>query len=327
MKKEQKGNIPVFIHHEFGQKSTLGGGIGQKYVRYCIAQAEKYNNKVILFGNKQMKKYAHCFFDVSTLESNKFKKFCKVFVNMSDYKDTWAVGIFKRFFIFEEYMERNNIKEMVMLDSDTLVYKAFTSNDEWCQYDAAYQLKEDQSIPSLPFENNLSWNAVAGVAYFKLEALKEFTNFCIDMYKNHQDILSEKWKVHQQYNLAGGVCEMSLLYLWNKKRNKQGIYNLADISHKYFFALCANIENDIYQNGKYGLKKIRFTNHIPYYLTLDGKKQSTYLLHFGSIQKAYMRDYFYHEKLFMYSFLKHIYIIYFIPCILRIRDKIIHTII
>lgn len=47
-----------------------------------------------------------------------------------------------------------------------------------------------------------------------ITTLKEFINFCIEIYENRKELLLEKWNAHKDYILPGGICEMSLLYLW-----------------------------------------------------------------------------------------------------------------
>ena len=44
--------IPVIVHHETGEKPQTGGKKNQEYLRYCIAQAKKYNEKVVLLGDQ-----------------------------------------------------------------------------------------------------------------------------------------------------------------------------------------------------------------------------------------------------------------------------------
>ena len=38
--------IPVMVHHETGEKAQAAGKKNQEYLKYCIAQAKKYNEKV-----------------------------------------------------------------------------------------------------------------------------------------------------------------------------------------------------------------------------------------------------------------------------------------
>ena len=47
--------IPVIVHHETGEKPQTGGKKNQEYLRYCIAQAKKYNEKVVLLGDQYNK--------------------------------------------------------------------------------------------------------------------------------------------------------------------------------------------------------------------------------------------------------------------------------
>ena len=37
--------IPVMVHHETGEKAQAAGKKNQEYLKYCIAQAKKYNEK------------------------------------------------------------------------------------------------------------------------------------------------------------------------------------------------------------------------------------------------------------------------------------------
>ena len=43
--------IPVMVHHETGEKAQAAGKKNQEYLKYCIAQAKKYNEKVVLLGD------------------------------------------------------------------------------------------------------------------------------------------------------------------------------------------------------------------------------------------------------------------------------------
>lgn len=47
--------IPVMVHHETGEKAQAAGKKNQEYLKYCIAQAKKYNEKVVLLGDEYNK--------------------------------------------------------------------------------------------------------------------------------------------------------------------------------------------------------------------------------------------------------------------------------
>ena len=60
--------IPVIVHHETGEKPQTGGKKNQEYLRYCIAQAKKYNEKVVLLGDQYNKDWCDDWHDARQME-------------------------------------------------------------------------------------------------------------------------------------------------------------------------------------------------------------------------------------------------------------------
>ena len=98
--------IPVIVHHETGEKPQTGGKKNQEYLRYCIAQAKKYNEKVVLLGDQYNKDWCDDWHDANDFITDKWKEFHSVFKNLSPYPQAWAEGIFRRFFLILEYLDR-----------------------------------------------------------------------------------------------------------------------------------------------------------------------------------------------------------------------------
>jgi hypothetical protein len=71
-------------------------------------------------------------------------------------------------------------------------------------------------------QDNSRWVSSPHFSYWTLEALEDFTNFCIEAYsnKNILDKLEEKYQGHIENNKPGGICDMTLLYLWSKDNPK-----------------------------------------------------------------------------------------------------------
>ena len=82
-------------------------------------------------------------------------------------------------------------------------------------------------IPEQTF-SELRWVANLGVSFFTAEALTDMLNFFIDEFKNNKEELSLKWEKHKRENLPGGICEMSLAYLWAYK-TKYRVENIAKL--------------------------------------------------------------------------------------------------
>ena len=197
--------IPVIVHHETGEKPQTGGKKNQEYLRYCIAQAKKYNEKVVLLGDQYNKDWCDDWHDANDFITDKWKEFHSVFKNLSPYPQAWAEGIFRRFFLILEYLDRYGYDNCVIMDSDILLYTNVSTYEPFRHCKMAAESPLEQDIAVLWKGNGYKWKVCAGVAYFTKQGLIEFTDYCIDMYKNHMDVLMEKWNIHQKYQIYAGV--------------------------------------------------------------------------------------------------------------------------
>lgn len=295
--------LPIFIHHELNEKPQTGGSGNQAYVKTCISQARKFNPEVILFGDESNKTYCEKWVDASKFSNSKWKEFLSVFENFSTYPDAWAKGIFKRFFIFEEYMKSNKIEKCVILDSDVLVWCDFEKLSLIENADVALEINEDQRLKNLPFENQYRWGACCGVSTMTLEALSNFTEFCIETYRSHKSKLLEKWNIHLEYHLSGGICEMSLLYLWVKEcSSTYNIVNLGIIHDSVLPVVVTNGTEIQYQvNRKIKVMNrqelgdclyVEFKEGMPYvYDLVENIYIKALSLHFGGKSKIFMDNF------------------------------------
>jgi len=297
-----ENRMPILIHHETGEKPQRGGGAKQKYLNYCIKQAEKAGNKVILFGDEANSEWCTSWFDVSSFTSNRWEKFLAHFENLSDYNDEWAKGIFKRFFIFEKYILENDINQFVLLDSDILLYLDVNTYTAFNDYDVATCILKNQDFSVLPKGNELRMVANAGFSYWTRNALSSFLDFCINVYENRKDLIYPKYQAHKKYSLSGGVNEMTLIYLWIKHhkdirhlnlaiRNGHSTFN-SDIRKSYNY-----FEEEYTVNSKYNIKNVVFKNDTPYLTSLDGELVRAYNLHFIGDSKRLIKDYYYHQNI------------------------------
>lgn len=295
--------IPVIIHHETGAKSQSGGGKHQEYLRYCIEQTAKYNEKTVLIGDEYNREWCKEWHHVNEFPSRRFDLFKDVFRNLSTYPDSWAVSFFKRFFLIHEYLVQNSYSDCVILDSDILLYMNLSEYTPFASCDTALEIPKNQDLAGAPAGNGLRWTACAGISYFTKEALSNFLDYCIDMYTNHSDILNQKWEAHQKYNLYGGVGEMSLLYLWTKTLPKDRVLNLAKVYKDSVFDanMCISsnyLENEFAYDPLLRIKKLDWIDGRPYCKRLSDQRPVFFCaLHFGDISKQYMYDFFTYQKI------------------------------
>ncbi len=294
-------NIPVFIHHE-GNAT---------YVEDCINQAEKFNERVILFGDKSNIDLSQEWYDVSTFTSVLWEEFAKYYRNMSYYNDAYAIQIIKRFFVFDDFMIKNGINECICLDSDVLVFVNFSKLTEIREYRAAFSIPQNQG--------NMRMAASAGCSYWTKDALHEFLLFCIDIYKNQHQRLEEKWEYHRRNQQPGGVCEMNLLYWWYE-HNSESVWNWIKYNPQGVvdsnFALAENyLENEYYMDKHHIGKRILVRNGQPCFDSVQHGLVRAWAIHFGG-----------GNKVFMHYFRQHLKIPFWITYVNKIKSKIKHFI-
>lgn len=298
--------IPVIVHHETGEKPQSGGKKNQEYLKYCVAQAKKYNEKVVLLGDQYNQAWCDDWHNADDFITDKWKEFHAVFENLSPYPQAWAEGIFKRFFLILEYLERNGFDDCVIIDSDVLLYLDVSEYEPFRHCKTAMEVPLEQDIAVLWKGNGYKWKACAGVAYFTKQGLIEFTDYCIDVYKNHKDILLEKWEVHQKYQIYGGIGEMALLYLWIQTLPEGEFLNLLedDANHAVFDnsvgASAGYLEDQYEYNSFFDLKKLHWEDKKPYCYTIADHQRTEFLsLHFVDTTKIFMEGICDHQT---YSF-------------------------
>lgn len=285
--------IPIFIHHEIGQKKQAGKDKQQFYLKYCISQAEKFGNEVLLFGDYSNKNWTKKFVNVNEISSKKWDEFVCCFENYSTYPDAWAKGIFKRFFLFREYVLTNNIQYFFVLDSDILLYTNLSELNFWNTIDFAGEIPLRQNLIN---DDGFRWTICAGVSYWTKNSICEFVDFCIYTYKDNKHLLLRKWNYHKKNNLPGGVCEMSLLYLWLNNSPNIRYLNLLntginDIQFNLNYMTSENyIDNEYQLFPCLGVKRIKFKNGLPYLVKKNNSEILIKNLHFVGNSKLLMHD-------------------------------------
>lgn len=228
-------DIPVIIFHEGCPK----------HLPASVHSAEKYNKRVILLGNEENKHVAKEWLDTSSLDLTEYHEFEKVFVNYSTYSDFFSLICFKRYFLIYETMKKMDFDRVIMAESDLYTAVDYSSIHELDNAYAMVSTVADQ-------EKDYAWSSCCHCSYWTRESLKDFLDFCYDTFKNNRELLLKKWNYQKEHNLAGGVCDMTLAYLWSKDKpevlNSAKVINGCTIDQN----ICdtANFEDNEYEYNK-----------------------------------------------------------------------------
>jgi hypothetical protein len=273
------------------------------YLKLALRQAKLFNENIILLGDKSNEHFGQMFtFEyIENLENQNVKQFEQVYKHMSTNNYRFELMCFERWFILLEYMKRENLAIAIHLDSDVMVYNTLNeiAGSFLTKYQACYH------IPEQLYEEN-RWIAVPHFSFWTRECLGQFCNFMLDQYSSKIAELKEKWKWHQDTSRRGGICDMTLLYLFYRK-NSNIIGNLAPVADdiNYCFDLNLNTGDNYYKN-EYSvrkslffnlIKKINFINGQPFCYNLKlNKSLALYDIHCQGKSKILMYKYFSGEK-------------------------------
>lgn len=257
----------------------------QDYLNKCIEQARKICNDIKFIGKSNIYK--------SELKIEEFLKaeksiniFLSKYIHMSKNPEMIEISCFKRYFYAYEYARANSLTDIWIIDSDVMIFtdlKAISKKGRWLDmYDACL------SIPKQDY-SNYDWAASPHTSWWKLEGLKNFTEFILDTYTNNISILEEKYNFNKTITSKGGVCDMTLLYLWSLDKK---IFNFSDQMVEGFYIdhniNQKNILHNIEVKMKYGIKKINYDKQSVTITTKDGNEIKVASLHFQGRAKKFM---------------------------------------
>jgi putative methyltransferase (TIGR04325 family) len=123
-------------------------------------------------------------------------------------------------------MNKNKIDVCYYSDSDVMIYDDLSKTYPFYKdFDAAYTMTE--------YQENFRWSASACCSFWKRETINKFCDFIIELYSTSKiEKLKAKWNYHQQNNIAGGICDMTLLYLFTEEIN---FYPLSKVMKDFCF--------------------------------------------------------------------------------------------
>ncbi|MBW4583631.1 hypothetical protein G7B40_014020 [Aetokthonos hydrillicola Thurmond2011] len=264
-------------------------GGSPNYLKLSLKSAAKFNTNVLLIGDESNKKVWGSYWNSESLKLDKYQDFIKNYQHMSSNSEYFETMCFKRNFVLEEWMKTEDKKQVFLLDCDVVTFADYSK-------EILPLLPNDCAAALLATKNqdNFRWSSSPHCSYWTLEALEDFTSFCIKAYKSEQirNKLKDKYQWHIDNNQPGGICEMTLLYLWSEE-NKTKVFNLASVKNDIVVDNCINESKNYFDDEyemRFGFKKFIFKNGTPYgYNNLLSKQIKFLSIHCQGHAKQAMR--------------------------------------
>lgn len=247
------------------------------YLKLSVQQARKYNQRVVLISDT--KPNFDCeWVDVASV-SEDVQRFSSVYAHMSTNSKKFELICIKRWIILRNYMTKHNVNVAYYTDSDVMIYDSLSDiyNTHYSNYEVCYTMPADQE--------NFRWTASACCSFWTIKSIKAFVDFifyCYDVTGIKK--LEEKWNYHMKNGIPGGVCDMTLLYLFHDKLN---FCSLSSVSGNITFDQNF-IDGENYYRNEYAteyavdfdlnIKKLSWENNQPYANNLKLNKKIRFVV-------------------------------------------------
>lgn len=291
-------SIPIVFTH-FGKSD---------YLELAIHQAKFSNpeSDIYLLGddaNLYLSKY--CMHEQFSKYSNCDKILKEVYKHFSTNSYEFEYFCFKRWFVLLDFMKANNLDWVCAADSDFMLYdsvsKFLTSILKINNYNSGYCIQEQDF-------NSYLWCGSGHISFVSKRFLESFCDFVITTYSSNFSLLQRKIDYHVQNNINGGICDMTLLYLYYIE-NENKVFNLLVPSNAVAFDnkidYGTNFKVDEYYTEKDGFKAIEITKGQPCILSKENVRIQFVGLHFQGSAKNRMCDFYTGNKNSVYLKLKY----------------------
>lgn len=265
----------------------------QEYLEYAVKQCRRYNDRVILLGNKENQRLGDCveWYDQDQyLPVERWNRFLGMYKHMSTNDERFEVNCFKRFYAVLNFVRTHNVEKFMYLDSDILCFCNFSQLAALAGADVAMGIPQNQEP--------IRWIANCGISLWTADALEDFLCYLERTYSEDFSLLEKKWNYHCTNGVPGGICDMTLEYLWYVQDQKFRKLNLVDIEavkDGVFDVKVISPENylplEFQMDQNLGIKKIIIEDGLAYFIRPGGEKVKALGIHFLGGSKLYLPIY------------------------------------
>ena len=190
----------------------------QEYLRQCLRFSRQYGNDTILIGSEQSFQSECDQYFSDDIDIPDFELFKSDYVHMSSNSEWFEILCFKRFFLLLAMAKKLNLDSFWMIDSDVLLLEDLTVFQDYLT-DNNYKA----ALSTMAQTREYHWASSPHMSFWTLKGLESFIEFTISTYRRKISKLEEKFNYHKVNSLGGGICDMTLLFLWASQTDQ--IYN------------------------------------------------------------------------------------------------------
>ncbi len=208
-----------------------------------------------------------------------------VYRHMSTNTRAFELAAIQRWFRLHALMERQGLERALVLDSDVLLYAAPAELADWLG-GAEMGLATPAEQP--PF----GWESSGHSALWTAERLGAFCDWAVRAYAEpaEREQLEAKWRHHLATGAPGGICDMTLFYLFAQAQPSGTVRNVTEARGGAVFdhnaAMTLGTVPGEYPLGPDGLKSVRWRGGRPTVVRQSGEAVRFWTLHLQGPSKA-----------------------------------------
>ena len=269
-------NIPV-IFIQYGS---------HKFTKDILTLAKKHNERVILITTTDDLEVFKDIVEVYSIDNyfNMTSFFKNMYVHMSTNAEAVEFFNFQRILVLYEFMKEKELANVFFCDNSVLLNVDVNTLD--LNLEKTYYCIPDNT--KKPYR----WSASIHCAMLNLDFMESFVSFIFEHYQDDDKFktLKEKYEFHKDTNNPGGICDMTLLYLYSKEYE---VENLLDLGFDHTITSDESSTANYYKLVS-GLKDISVKDERFYAKTFRDDVQVLHSLNFqGQAIKDF--DYYYNK--------------------------------
>lgn len=210
--------IPVVYYHAGAIRNATSA---PRHLQVSIQQSKNFNERVILLGdesNSDLDVEHHRIEDYS----DGVDKFRSSYVHMSSNEAPFEMACIERWIVLANFVEKMNLEKVVYLDSDIMTFCNYEERESIFDEDyVGMACSPERFGPDI--DSPKDWGVTGCVSYWRHDIILKFKDFIINTYSNNMDKLLHKWNWHLDTNHPGGICDMTIMYLFYFENNLQSL--------------------------------------------------------------------------------------------------------
>jgi len=210
--------IPVIYYHVGSIRNETSS---PRHLEVSIQQSKKFNGRVILLGDDSNSHLDVEHYNVSEY-SDDINEFRSSYKHMSSNEPAFEMACIERWIVLANFVKQMNLEKVVYLDSDIMTFCNYEERESIFDEDYVGMVCSPKRFGS-DVDSPKDWGVTGCISYWRHNIILKFKDFILSSYSDNMDKLLHKWNWHIDTKHPGGICDMTLMYLFYFENNLQSL--------------------------------------------------------------------------------------------------------